>query len=209
MGSEMKVALEEKLADERERKKSYVEARHHKVFQERSKKQAAERDRIKAKTDNAIAIGLAAQKARAERKEETKATVRREEQAAKDYAAKVRYETRPEVREEGASFFQALRTEAAENARQKAQVEREDVLRARDAYQQMASKVKSSVDELHAASHASRAELLEKRRSDAYDLKERLNAERERKKEIDAWNAERKKSLHAEVHTWRYESQVE
>ena len=119
------------MAAERERKKEFVEACHNKVFQERQRKTAAERERSKAKTDNAIAIGLAAKHARAERKEETKATVRREEQAAKDYAAKVRYETRPEVRQEGASWFQAQRDQKAEESRQKKEVEKAEVHAAR------------------------------------------------------------------------------
>ena len=44
-----------------------------------------------------------------QRKEHAKSTQRREEQAAKDYAARVRHETRPEVRLEGREMFQAQR----------------------------------------------------------------------------------------------------
>ena len=51
---------------------------------------------------------------RTERKEQTKATVRREEQAAQAYTAQVRYETRPEVRQEGAEMYQNLRNQVAE-----------------------------------------------------------------------------------------------
>ena len=151
----------------------FVEKSHSQVFDARKKKQGAVRARVEREREQAIAIGEAAKVARAVRRERTKETVRREEKAAKDYTARVRYETRPEVRQESSDLFQAQRNAAAEAARMKQERERAEVAEARERYMQAATDVRSKVEGLHASTKASKDSLVEARRQDAYRVRGR------------------------------------
>ena len=202
MGSEMRKELEKKMQEEVQKKREFVAACHNTVFDARKKKQSAVRARFQAERENAIAIGEAAKKSRAENKEKAKATVRREEQAAKDFTARVRYETRPEVRQVGASMFQAQRDGIAEAARQKAEADAAAMKAAQQAYLAAADQVKERVERLHASTKASRQSLKEARRQGAADLRANLEAERQRKKEIERQTQQTKQLVHDEIHTW-------
>jgi hypothetical protein len=208
MGSEMRTELEKKLARERELKREFVAASHNTVFDARKKKQSAVRARQMAEREQAIAIGEAAKIARAERKEIAKATVRREEQAARDFTSQVRYETRPEVRKVGADMFQAQRDQAAEEARQKAQRDAEALKQAQNAYLARADQVRERVEQLHASTRASREALAEARRLGARGLRNKLHQEGLRKQEVEEMTRQEKQAIHDGIFGWSKTSVV-
>lgn len=208
MGSEMRAQLEAKLAQEREVKREFVAASHSTVFDARKKKQTAVKARQMAEREHAVAIGEAAKIARAERKEIAKATVRREEQAAKDFTSQVRYETRPEVRQVGADMFQAQRDKAADDARAKARRDSAALRAAQEAYLARAEQVKERVESLHASTRASREALAEARRLQARGLRAKLNREGERKHEMEEVVKQQKQELHDSIYGWSKSSVV-
>jgi hypothetical protein len=208
MGSEMRSELDKKLAQEREVKKEFVAASHNTVFDARKKKQSAVRARQMADREQAIAIGEAAKIARAERKEIAKATVRREEQAARDFTSQVRYETRPDVRKVGADMFQAQRDLAAEEARQKAQRDAEAMKQAHSAYLARAEQVRERVEALHSSTRASREALAEARRHGAHGLRQKLHEESMRKQEVEEMTRQEKQAIHDSIFGWSKTSVV-
>ena len=80
--------------------------------------------RYEEKRRTAEAVGIQAQEERRLRREATKATVRAQEQAAIDYAAQVRYDTRPDVRKETREYFQAQRDSKYKMERDKQEQDR-------------------------------------------------------------------------------------
>lgn len=209
VGSVIKQRLEHKWQEEIVRKKAFVEKSHGVVFEARKKKQKAVTDRKKYERENAIAIGEAAKALRAERREEAKATVRLQEQAARDFTARVRYETRPEVRQESSSLFQHQRDAAAEAARQKQEIERAQVKEQRAAYLQMASQVKDKVAGLHAASKASQLALKESRKTDAWQVRSSLDDEYQRKMRNEEQSRQNRQYMHDQILEWKVHSVVE
>ena len=128
--------------------------------------------------------------------------MRREEQAARDYAAQVKWETRPEVREEGAALFQAMRTTTAEEARQKAKNDARAMRDQQAAYLQAAEECRQKVSNLHARAAESRESLAERKKREAAVLRAKLEQVRETKKRRDQQLKESKKMLHDEIHEW-------
>ena len=202
MGSEMREELQKGLVEATQIKRDYVAASHNTVFDARRKKQSAVRARLLAEREQAIATGKAAKIARAKRKEQTKATVRREVEAARNYTAQVRYETRPEVRREGAEMFQQQRNRSAEETREQSEADAETMARAQAKYLAAAEQVKQKVGSLHASTKASRESLAEARRQNAKDVRTNLRNEAERKKQLDADRYQNKQQLHDEIHSW-------
>lgn len=105
----MKKEHDKAIAKQRKKDEARAAAAGQKVLQAKRVKAAKSNERHAEGRKTAVAALETAKAQREERKEQAKATQRAEEQAAKDYAARVRYETRPEVRKEGRDMFFALR----------------------------------------------------------------------------------------------------
>ena len=209
IGAQMRVKLEKKWKEEKQKKRDYVEKAHSGVFDARQKKVEAVAIRKQIERENAVKIGEAAKVARAERREQAKATVRREEQAARDFTARVRHETRPEVRQESKNLFQQQRDAVAEAARVKLEHERTEVQAQRTAYLNMANKTKGKVAELHAASKASLQALAEKRKADAWTVRQALGDEFKRKISIEEEGRQVRKALHDDIRNWKLMSVID
>jgi len=205
----MRDAQKMKWQQELKNKREFVEKSHSAVFDARRAKQSAVRARNQAEREHAEVIGQEAKVARAQRREQNKATVRAEEQAARDFAAKTRYETRPEVRQDSAEHFQAKRDQLAEEARQKAEEARLKAQAQRQAYLASASRVHEAVGRLHADSHASRQGLKEQRRQEAMDVRTKMEAERQRKAQLDEQRRQTKQALHDDIKQWKVYSVAE
>jgi hypothetical protein len=208
IGKEMRVEIASRMKEESLKKRERVADSHSKVFEERKKKQGAVRARVEHERKHRVAIGEAAKIVRAQNKERTKATVRKQEQAAKDFAAHVRHETRPEVRQEGRELYQGMRDHVAAAERDKAEMDRREVEGMQDAYRQRASVVKQSVDELRASSRASREGLMEAKARAATEAREKLREARERKEQNDEMVRQAKASLHDDIASWSKQSIV-
>ena len=207
-GLQMRAELERKVARAQRKEREHVKRSHSSVFDVRKKKQKEVNARVNADRLSAIAIGEAAKVARAERKEETKATVRRQEQAAREYTAKVRYETRPEVRQESSAHFQAQRLAIAKEARSNAERERIGIEMRRQAYLVAANLVRTKVEKLHETARVSREQLAETRKQDADKMRADLNREKQRKQQLESYMSTRTQALHNEIRTWREQSRV-
>ena len=206
MGTDMRENIKVTLMKESEAKRERIAASHSTVFEARKKKQAAVRSRVEKEREQAVAIGEAAKVARAQRKEETKATVRAQEQAAKEFTASVRYETRPEVRAEGINMFQAQRDAIAREERLKQERDAREIAERQAKYLQMADRVKANVETLRQSSMASRANAFEAKRQAAESVRTQIQAVREVKRQTDDMQRQGRKQLHDEIHQWKTES---
>ena len=207
-GLQMRSQLEHKISRAQRKQREWVESSHAAVYNARKKKQGAVKARLQEERVQAVATVEAAKIARAQRKEQTKATVRRQEQAAREYTAKVRYETRPEVRQESSAHFEAQRKAVARQQRQRAEHAKQAVATKRQEYLDAANKMRSHVGELHAHARSSREHLHEIRRQDADRVRARLDAERHRKAELEASHQQTTRALHQEIRSWKEKSTV-
>ena len=127
-------------------------------------------------------IALQAAEERQERKEQSLATVRAQQKAARDFAAQVKYETRPDVRKETREFFQAQRKavcahERAMQAEGRALRDEEN-----DSFMEKAIDTVLLAKELSGprAMHAKR-EIWEQKRQAAEEVRQQLQSEHERR----------------------------
>jgi len=208
-GLQMRAELERKASRAQRRERELIERSHSSVFTARQRTQQTKAARVHTEREQAIAIGEAAKLARAERKEKTKVTVRREEQQAREYTAKVRYETRPEVRKEASAHFERQRKAVAEEGRQKAEHSRAEAHAKRMAYLDRANEMRSHVEKIHGRAKSARERLVEERRMEARMMRDGLEMERQRKFEVEAERWEGTKALHNEVKAWKDESTVD
>lgn len=209
MGSEMKTAIEKQAQQAAMAKKDYVNRAHNTVFDAKNKKRAAARAREIYKYENATQISEAAKVEREARRQAAKATVRMEEQAAKDYTANVRYETRRQVRQEGAEMFQRQRDAAAEARRQAVERDNHRLAAMKQAYMDRASAVKAQVEALHESTRMAREKLADAKREAAFMERERLAAERERKRQMDAERAAARQKYHDDIYEWKQLSAID
>ena len=170
----MRQRILEMYETEQEKKKAYVESCHTVVFDARKQKLAQTQARKEYERVNAIAIGQAAKVARAERREQAKATVKREKEAAREYTSRVRYETRPELRQDSAAYFRTMREDKAEAQRQERQMAGQEVAEARRAYIEAANRVRNNVETLHSRSHAAREAAADAKRQAALAVRRAL-----------------------------------
>jgi hypothetical protein len=209
IGSVMRKELENKWRDELAAKRERVAVSHSAVFEKRKAKQGKVRARLNAERENAIAIGEAAKVERATRREKNTATVRRELEAAKTYTARVRYETRPEVREEGRDLYQAMRDDVAEEARKKLENDRALRNKKMEAYLARADAVKQRVETLRESSKASRENLVRQRSQSAKTMRNDLGRKANAKAMLDEEMRQQKKSVHDDILTWSKTSVTE
>ena len=165
--------------------------------------------RQKFEKEHAVAIGEAAKVARAQRRERALATVRREEEAAREASAKVRYETRPEVRQESAALFEARRKALAEESRQKHEAEQRKAMALRKEYLDAAGRVRSNVKNTRSSTQNAREALAEARRQEADKMREQLEAERRRRQLQESSLLKSKREQHNSIRAWEFESAIE
>ena len=206
MGSEMRKTLTRKLQEEKEQKRARVATSHSVVFEARRRKQSAVAERHRAEREQAVAIGEAAKVARAERKEKTKATVRREEQAAREYTARIKHETRPELRQMSRRVFQEQRDAIAYAEKLQSERDARAIEEERLRYLINGVETRRRVEVLRAKSHASRQKLAQHRKQMAGELRGELGDERERMLRDDEERRQAKQWVHDDVLAWSKES---
>ena len=208
-GSEMKATIEKQAQQTAMAKRDYVAKAHNTVFDAKNKKRALARARETYKQENATQISEAAKIEREARREAAKATVRREIEAAKDFTASVKYETRPELRQEGAEMYQRQRNAAAADRRQAVVRDSQQLQQMKQAYLDRASTVRQQVEELHASTRASKERVAEQKRQAGIRGRERMAAERERKRQIDEARAAAKQKYHDDIYEWKVVSAID
>lgn len=205
-GLQMRAQLAREAALAQRKERELVERTHGTVFVARKKKKNEVRARVQAEREEATAIHEAAKVARAERREHAKVTIKQQAKAVHKHTAKVRYETRPELRKEGADLFEARRHAVAEEGRQRAERERRYIHAQRQAYLQSVTDLRHQVLERRDASRQSREALVEARRVDAEHIRSQLEEARRRKEKSDEMLRNNTQALHDEVRTWKEES---
>lgn len=168
-------------ADEKDKREDAVDEHHRqqRVREMRAAEQRSDERRY------ASEVGVYAQEERKRHRQETHAMARQQQEQARVMAARVRYETRPELRSEPREYFQAQRDAAcrAERERQRADQKRKQSNQVEflaRAFERVANAF--MVDE---AAAEARPRLLLARRVEAEELRQHLNAERLRAKEME------------------------
>ena len=125
---------------------------------------------------------------RAERRQESMTTIRLQEQAAKDFAARVRYETRAEIRKETRDFFQTQRDAVCTDERQKQEEDRRSRKLSMEQYMGRALEIQVEVHTIKQNASDARHMLAMKRRDEADGVRRQLKYELERKRAMEeAW----------------------
>jgi len=151
----------------------------------RAAKQAEVEARKTEQQRSATVIRERAQCERRKRREESLATVRSQTQAAKDFAARVRHETRPAVRQNSAEYFQAQRDTICAEERERQLADRLMRHCQQDAFLSQASERIHKVQVTDMDAMDARRRLAEQRRQEADEVRRQLQAERERKEQAE------------------------
>ena len=134
VGAEMRVALQaayEQVQEAAAARTAVVSAETHRT---RLAKEAQALARHQHQKENAEMIAAQAKAERADRRQDALATVREQERMARELTARVRYETRPAVRQESASYFQRQRNEAYSEMKRQRNAQREQREQAEGVY---------------------------------------------------------------------------
>ena len=207
-GLQMREQIARRAQDAQRKQREFVERNHSAVFDARAKKRNEVQARVQAEREEATSIAEAAKAARAVRREQAKATIKKQERAAQEFTAKVRYETRAEVRQEGLDMFEARRRAVAEEARLRAEREAKDIQAQRQAYLASAAQQRVRIAQEHAKSHQSREALVEKRRHEAERVRVRIAEAREQKAYEEEMRRQGTHAMHDEVLMWKAESVI-
>ena len=105
--------------------------------------------------------------------------------------------------EEGREMFQAQRDAIVAAEKQKQAEDAQAILDARTRYLMKQNALKAKVAELHATARSARAGLTESRKQDAANVRSLLEAERQRKLQIEDMTMSEKKSQHDDVYVWK------
>ena len=179
------------------------------TLQVRQEKKAETEKRHEEHLKHGHMIALAAAEERRSRKEEALATVRKQTKAAQDFAARVKHETRPEVREATRDFFQAKRDALAEKERALQQEGR--MIREQD-NQAFMEKMTGSVMETKelrgAGVRRAREKAARKNQQAAEEVRQQLSAENESRKMREMEHSRQVEESHASKMAQKFNPKV-
>ena len=180
VGVEMRKTLVVQHEEVQMKNRAYVKVMAEKTRDVRRAKRTEIAERHKRAAESAREAGIQAQIERRRHREEALATVRKQEQAAKDFAAQVRFETRPEVRKDTREFFQAQRDAVC--AAERLQQERDKMVQEHARQQFLMQTAQTVADVMHTRQtiQQKRLKLVEKSRLEASRVRRQLEEERER-----------------------------
>jgi hypothetical protein len=157
-----------------------------KALEARRVKEAETAARKEEQRRNATMIAIKAKDERRRRREESLATVRAQEQAAKDFAAQVRFETRPDVRRETRDFFQAKRNAVYSEERDKQAQDRRRRGAENERFLAMTARTVGRIKEVDVHAQEARRKVAEKRHCEAEEVRQLLQSEKQRQRESTA-----------------------
>ena len=202
-GWEMKVKHSRMQEEEKQKKKDFAASANARAGQAKLRKAKLTKERHEEAEAQGAATVAAAKAARAQRREQAKATQRAEAQEAKEYTAKVRYETRREVREEGKIMFQEQRDAIVAAEKRKQEVDAMAIADARARYLERQQGLKAKVEELHYVAKVSRLSLIDERREQAAEMRYQKQMEAQRAHEREAMTMNEKRSMRDQVVSWQ------
>ena len=208
MGSQMKQSFEDAWEQEGERRVAHAARGRRRVIAAKEAKEAKTLSRYAQKRRASIAASMKGRNERMARKERAKSTVLKEAAEAKAYTARVRYETRPDVRKEGRDMFQAQRDALVAAEKQQQVYDAWKIDRQRARYLKQQKEVKDKVGALHVSAKHARDSLADARKQEAAEMKSLLQREKERKETLKSeWDAT-KKGMRDEIYGWSRASMI-
>jgi hypothetical protein len=179
------------------------------TLQVRQEKKAETEKRHEEHLKHGHMIALAAAEERRKRKEEALATVRKQTKATQDFAARVKHETRPEVREATRDFFQAKRDALAEKERALQQEGR--MIREQDTQafmEKMTGSVMETKELRGAGVRRAREKTARKNQQAAEEVRQQLSAENERRKMREMEHSRQVEESHASKMAQKFNPKV-
>ena len=195
-GAALKLELEKSWNDVQRRNAKQAANVSLQVQQARQAKQAEMELRQQEHRKKGQQIAVQAQVDRARRREDSLRTVRSQEQAAKEFAERVKFETRPEVRQETREYFQAQRNAICASERE---TQEEHRWRRGEAEIEYLSRALSKVYEVGWTDRnavTSRVRLAERRKQDADGVRALLSAEIKRKRRNESLLERQRRQQH-------------
>ena len=157
-----------------------VSAETHRV---RREKEAATILRHQHEREHAEKVAAQAKVERAQLRDATQATVRQQAQTTRDFAAQVRYETRPEVRHVSAKYFRTQRDRVCADERERQQADRVKRAVTERAFLENAMFVVEEAQAADAATRSARNRLDESRRQAAEAVRQERKSQLQRKRQ--------------------------
>ncbi len=201
-GWEMKTEMKAAWQEEQVKKAKFAASANKRVTSAKKRKARQTSARHKEAQEHSMAASIASKVERSQRREQALSTKRAEEQAAQEYAAQVRYETRPEVRQEGREMFQAQRNATTAEVKRMQEENASKIAKQKQAYLAKQEAMKAKVEAMHAVARGSREGLLESRKQQAAVVRSQLDRERARKLELDRQAIEEVKEKRDAVYIW-------
>ena len=170
------------------------------VFKKKKHRQTEARHKEAAK--HSMTAAVAGKVERAQRREQSLATKRFAQQQTQEYAAQVRFETRPLVRQESREYFQAQRDAIVAKEKQLSNAHALKIQAQKAAYLRKQEAMKAKVDQMHKIARQSRDELYDKRWCEAESLRQQLAIEQQRKEQSDNQALIQTRQKRDEIYTW-------
>ena len=172
----------------------------------RAKRTQQHKKSARRRASEAAALHHEHSEARARRKEESLATKRLEYKELHAQTAKVRHETRPEVRQEGRDMFQRQRDTAAATVADATAENLDRIAFAREQFVRDSEEKRQQVLETDMQARQARTQLAAERRRDADEVRRKLAAERERKRQLGDESRQSTQEQHHVVFESRFAS---
>ena len=208
-GWEMKTELKKAWTERQQQEVQFAAKAAQVVVKAKKRKAKQTTARHKEAAEHSMAASIASKVERSQRREHALSTKRREEQDAKDFAAQVRYETRPEVRQEGREMFQAQRNASTAQVKEATGANSKKIAAQKEAYLKRQETMKAKVEEMHVESRHSRDALTEEKRQKAAEMRSQLEAERRRKERLAADKEREVREKRDAIYVWNKAGIVE
>lgn len=209
LGQQQKASFGSAWRREVSKKHAHRETGRSRVLEGKNEKEAKMSVRYSQRRLACEAASARAKSERRERKEESQSTRRKEEQEARAYTARVRYETRPEVRQQGREMFQAQRNATVAQEKRQQEANSQAIDEARRRYLERQVHVRERVAEVKSNAKQMRELLAESRRQDAVEMKGLLGRERARKEMQEKEGHEQRREQREAIYLWNKSNTVE
>jgi len=193
---------------ELKKERAYTEKGRERVISERAmntEKRTARKELMQQK-NNAAAMKAKAE--RMERRAHEHDKEKKQEIARKEHTARVRHETRPEVRKAGRDFFQNQRDAMGDEERANNDESRDTIARWKTDFLRDHSPLRNESHRVDEGAKAARGKLTEVRKQEAGEVRAQLLNERERGRQLTLEQTRRVKGMHDQVHAHEKSSSV-
>ena len=182
-GSEMRIAVQAAYQQVQQANHAYVKKQAGVALHARRVKKAATAARKEEEKRNATVIACKAQVERQQRREDALATVRKQEREAREFAERVKFETRPEVRELTRDYFQARRDAVYAEEKNRQHVNHFVRSEQRNTFLQKQGEVVAQIRAIDTI--GTQRKIHEKKHNEADEVREQLRNEFDRKHHSD------------------------